>query len=654
MPTDSTNSSSNSTPQTNGSPTGNGNKYGGGGKKIVMGADNGCQQSDCDAIKKGLESCGNTVTFTCIDPNQESHMAGKGGDLGVFFVNGVPPATVHSFVQAIKSGSLPFTIFAHPGWEPYHNANEPNGTLASLQNVRNVPYAPEHDAGGFSSQEQMDSTGHFNTLGEYVDANSQYVALCWGATAQELAQNICNGACGGGGSTGSQTQGASAVLIPDKTFYGLIKQMCGGVDALFIIANNMAYLLSFKDFYEYRDKYDEFIPTLDSSTILSESLEKGWDTEGFYNAVEVTYDGGIVKYQNDALVQQYGENIFYYEFLDDDEETAKAKADALLSAHVRDYSLDLRLTCIYDPNITEGSWLKVAKKFTNVSGLKNDGLEAQKMQKDANGVITNKRKGLTISDFAEIIGQTDWGTEKLIQKITDEENETYEVEIEKNDYELFFVHGYILRWDKNHSLIMDLHLKYGPDTPEDPINATIGTGEVSSGGGAGAYGNDCVSVTTSQLYGDHRIPHSGAGGIEYATQNPPDPAATAAACAQGSSYEQAVKGKSGAEAFYWATQQFVYCLYADNCSKYSCNAQRFDAHECGWNCGDSNCMMKSVLDCVGYKSWVFHIDGHYHCMIEDGGQVKSVDLSRRSDQYCHSVGWPSAQSGSCGCPCAGG
>lgn len=496
---------------------------------------------------------------------------------------------------------------------------------------------------------------------EHINGSSYKMTVVSGPVAsnEQEAQQLMNGQlpCEGG-SAGSNTnaQGGSAVLIPDKTFYGLIKQICGGIDALFIIANNMAYLLSFKDLYEYRDKYDEFIPTIKPSEILADSLEKNWTTDGFYNAVEVTYADGIVKYQNDALIQQYGENVFYYEFPDDDEETAKAKADALLSAHVRDYSLDLKLTCMYNPNITMGSWVKVAKTITNVSGFNKDEEKAKNTKKDNDkvGLITKKRKGLTISDITESIVDTDWGTKKYIQKIKDEEDETYEIEIEKNDYEIFFVEGYVLRWDKNHALIMNLHLKYGPDTPEDPVNATIGTGEISSSGSSGTFGNDCVSVTTCQLYGDHRIPHSGAGGIEYATQNPPDPTMYAPACAQGSSYEQAVKGKSGAEAFYWATQQFVYCLYADNCSKYTCNAQRFDAHECGWNCGDSNCMLKSVLDCVGIKSWVFHIDGHYHCMIEQNGQVQSADLSRRVDQYCHTVGWPAAQQGSCGCPCAGG
>ena len=79
----------------------------------------------------------------------------------------------------------------------------------------------------------------------------------------------------------------------------------------------MAYLLSFKDFYEYRDLYDKYVPVIDRKDVLDNSLVRNWTTDGYYNSVEVEYADGIIKYQNDALVQQYGENTFYYSFPDE-------------------------------------------------------------------------------------------------------------------------------------------------------------------------------------------------------------------------------------------------------------------------------------------------------------------------------------------------
>lgn len=166
---------------------------------------------------------------------------------------------------------------------------------------------------------------------------------------------------GGNPVGGASSSGGSAVLIPDKTFYGLIKQIMGATDALFIIANNMAYLLSFKDVYEYRNQFDEYIPKIEPQDVIDNTLVKNYAVEGYYNSVEVEYADGIIKYQNDVLVKQYGENPFYYSFPEDDEETAKAKADALLSAHIRDYSSQIQMSIFFNENITVGSWVKVKK-----------------------------------------------------------------------------------------------------------------------------------------------------------------------------------------------------------------------------------------------------------------------------------------------------
>ena len=61
--------------------------------------------------------------------------------------------------------------------------------------------------------------------------------------------------------------------------------------------------------------------------------------------------------------------MFYYDCLEDDYETAKAKAQALLTAHVRDYSTDVELQVFYNPNITVGSWVKLKKSITQNSTI---------------------------------------------------------------------------------------------------------------------------------------------------------------------------------------------------------------------------------------------------------------------------------------------
>lgn len=318
-------------------------------------------------------------------------------------------------------------------------------------------------------------------------------------SSEEDAQKLVNGElpCDGASvsSAGGSAVGGTAINIADITFYGLIKQIIGGIDGVFILANNMAYLLSFQDMYKYREEFNQYIPIIKESHIIQNSLTKEWTTAGFYNSVEVTYADGIIKYQNDVLVKQYGENVFYYDFPEDDEETAKAKASALLSAHIRDYSTDIKLNIIYIERITEGSWVKLPKSVTQLSGRTRKEREQEAIKKQGKAIEV-KRKGVNITNLTEELVKQEDNTYKKIQHFTDESGETYDVEVLGDDkYDLFFVQGYTCRWDKKNSLMMSLHLKYGPDTPQDPINASVG----GVGGGGSSSGIGQLSGNIGEL-----------------------------------------------------------------------------------------------------------------------------------------------------------
>lgn len=560
-------------------------------------------QHHVDVIAKALKDAGHTVNSVGVGPNKESvcrQHAGENDTILVFICCGIDGCTEWSIKEAIKGGHGCKTVFAYTG---FAQKNVSTSSIKDADTCDNYKIGPSGDAKQYlkaSSRANCIADIAGRTHKEYHEANSAYIAYCYSdVSIEDLAQKIVEGNYFGGGTGGSTTEGSggSAVKIPDRTFYGLIKQICGATDSLFITANNMAYLLTFRDYYHYRDKYEDLIPTLTSKEVLTDSIEQQWSTTNFYNTVEIKYKGGTLTCAHDALVAQYGELKFHYEFKEDDYETAKSKASALLAAHIRDYAMDIKLTCLYDENITVGSWVKVKKSLIN----------------------SKKSSKKTINS---------------------------------SDYDLFFVQGYSLNWNPSKSLVMDLHLKYSPDTPQDPINATIGVG----GGGSTSSsspqtGPDCFGVSTAQLYGDHRIPHSGKGGLEYAQQNEPSSEMTQGRCKEGSSYQQEMNGKNAQEVFYWATQQFKYCCYADNCKDFKCTEERLNSGVCGFNCGDSACILKSLLDCIGVRNWVFHIHGHYHNIVEVDGQLQTADLSRRVNKYTHTVKWPAAQRGSCNCPC---
>lgn len=546
-------------------------------KQVVLGCDrNGNDDSNYQSTVAGIiEQAGYTVEKLAIEPNafaSYSYDSSKAkGKIGIYLI----AAGTYSIGDATYGNtSFDYNYFGirpecSPNWE--------------VEDFDTKPIGSDADTRGGVTDKIAGKT--FKEINDIVKERSMVVT---GKDATEMGNNLV-AAMGGQAQGGQSATGGGAVSIPDKTFYGLIKQIMGAVDAVFIIANNMAYLLSFKDVYEYRNQFDEFIPIIETKDVLRDSLVKNWSTDGYYNAVEVSYADGIIKYQNDVLVKQYGENVFYYEFPEDDEETAKAKADALLAAHIRDYSTNIQLSIFYNENITEGSWVKVNKTLTQISGKTLREIEQDKLKEKGNKIST-KHKGVTIENLIEkTITQDD--ITKTIQTITDEEGNVFDIEIDKSEYELFFVQSYTCRWDEHNSLIMDLELKYGPDTPEDPINATIGVGGVSSGGGTAVGGQAAdINAFVQQCLGS-----------------------------------SATQDKATAEKLYKCLQGLiVYSYYG--CSHYTTASECYQ-HAKELNCADTSRLVTACYKAAGFQCQVVWGPGHFWNELTIGGEVITVDLS---------------------------
>jgi hypothetical protein len=597
-------------------------------KQVVLGCDrNGHDDSNYQStVASIIEQAGYTVEKLEIEPNAFASYSYDGskakGKIGIYLI----AAGTYSIGDATYGNtSFDYNYFGirpecSPNWE--------------VEDFDKKPIGSDPDTQGGVTDKIAGKT--FKEINDIVKERSMVVT---GKDATEMGNNLV-AAMGGqvqGGQSG--TTGGGAVSIPDKTFYGLIKQMIGAIDGLFIIANNMAYLLSFKDFYEYRDQYDQYIPKIERKDVIYDSIVRNWTTDGYYNSVEVTYADGIIKYQNDALVQQYGENTFYYNFPDDDEETAKAKADALLGAHIRDYSTEIELSVFYNENITVGSWVKLHKSLSKLSGKTHRDIVLEQQKQP----ISSKHNGIDITNLIEkTITQNN--ITKTIQTITDKEGNKFDIEIDKSEYELFFVQSFTCRWDKDNALIMDLVLKYGPDTPEDPVNATIGTGQAMSGGGGqssgGMYGSDCFAANSSSVSGF--------------TENPPSDLLQGRAN-QNAQYAKDVAGKSPEEAFNFMNSKFPYCYYEDNCATYKCVTDWYDSNPPGANCADSACLIVSVMNSIGVKACVVHVPGHYFNQIELNGKWVTCDMvdSEHSKDNSNTAGFPvNYCGGRVSCPCA--
>ena len=206
-------------------------------KEVILACDtNNENDQQCqDTVASIIEQGGYKVTKLPIGPNEYATYSYSGnakGKLGVYMM----AASLLSFLDAAQAG-FDYNVLAIRG-------DVTNWTDEEWKTKR-----IQKDHHGDCTMPECDKYEGKT----YPELNEIYKDRCVavpGETCEKLGQNVL-AALGGqvtGGTT--QTTGATVVKIPDLTFYGLIKQIIGAIDGVFIIANNMAYLLSFQDLYK--------------------------------------------------------------------------------------------------------------------------------------------------------------------------------------------------------------------------------------------------------------------------------------------------------------------------------------------------------------------------------------------------------------------
>jgi len=475
------------------------NPAAGGGKKICFGADNGCRQEDCAKIQKGLEDCGNTVKFTCIDPNQETHMKGSGADFNVFFCNGVGAATMWSFRDAIKSGSLPYTIFAFVTGPPYHNPNEPNGTLASMETIRAEPFKPEHDAGQFMDSGSAASMGKEKegdgTLGAWIDKNSQYLGLCSGNTPEELAQNICSGSCGGGSGTGGGSSSGGSAQVKDKTFENCIKRICAATDSVFLVENNAAVLFPYTDWMAFTLRRQ--VNKISAKDMDPDLFEINYNTDGFYNKVTVVWGASDedVAAADEKVRQMQEEKMKSVkdkarskgntnEDNQNNQQTSSTTIGNVTTVQKVMPSGGTQLSEQYDPLVKIYGELekKVTTNFPN---------------EETAHFVMNSLLIQYIRDFNNSCRVRTIHNQKLIG------GTFYAVENpNNNEVELFYLNGYTLFKEKDQPLVTDVEFKYGPEGAEEVLDY-----QAYGGGGGGSTGATDTSSEEAIWKGTQKACH---------------------------------------------------------------------------------------------------------------------------------------------------
>ena len=305
----------------------------------------------------------------------------------------IAPSTVWSFTKAVESGTLPHTIFAFEGWIEGHEIN-------GMDDVRKFDFMTEHDwnhpeALG-AQEEDMKKTGG-NTLGDWLDQNSQYVTACTAKDPETMAQNICSGSCGGGG--GTTTTSGGGAQIKDKTFEHCIKRICAATDSVFLVENNAAVLFPYTDWMAFTLRHK--ISQVRAEDMDPDLFEIDYNTSGFYNKVTVVWGadededkqdkesekdkktigntttiqktmptgGTKISEQYDPLVNIYGELEKKVTTNFPNEETAHYVMNALLIQYIRDFNNSCRVRAIHNNKYVGGTFYTVEDPNTKKSEL---------------------------------------------------------------------------------------------------------------------------------------------------------------------------------------------------------------------------------------------------------------------------------------------
>lgn len=549
----------------------------GGGHIFAFGMDSNAQDdmANVEKMKQTLESCGNKVSFTQVGPNQETYLPAKAKEINAdtcIFACLVAPATIWSFGEAVKAGTLPHTIFAIEGWMARAN---------SLEDVRNTPFAPEHDAGQFmtgSSTSQMESEA--KTVGEYVDKNSEYISICYGNTAEELAQNICNGSCGGGsGTSGSVVNSSSGAQIKDKTFEKCIRRICAATDSVFLVENNAAVLFPYTDWLAFtlREKIKTITPDeIDPNVFMME-----YNTQGFYNKVTVAWGG-------EQLPERFPNNpIMHEKYL-----SQQQNQEQTTQTVTRKPQTTQTITANKDgTKLISEQYDALVKKY----GVLEKRVQASAPDLETAQYLTNALLIQYVRDFNNSCQCRAIGNKRYI-------GGTFYIVTNPFTYEqeMLYLNGYTMRLERNEPISFDLEFKYGPESAENLLDLSdyvgISGSSSASSGSSGIVGGESEDI--NQL---------------------------AQQICQGKNSEmdklQAIHQ--------WLTSNITYDSYT--CSHYK-EPTKCLQNKGHLNCADTANLSRAIYSAAGLNAEVVHGDYHFWTVVTINGKEYASDaVSHRNE-----------------------
>lgn len=158
----------------------------------------------------------------------------------------------------------------------------------------------------------------------------------------------------------------------DDTYYDVLSSIASAIDAHMYMVKDTCYFISFPVLFlmdREESGLDEEPLLIDFWMQEDDSFEFDVNQYGFYTTVIVNYRNGSVLAENEDLVRVYGQMPITYDEPKLTKTQAEAKAQAYLSAHIRDFGMTVKVTALHTGKIQVGSFIKLRNPQTMSENL---------------------------------------------------------------------------------------------------------------------------------------------------------------------------------------------------------------------------------------------------------------------------------------------
>lgn len=158
----------------------------------------------------------------------------------------------------------------------------------------------------------------------------------------------------------------------DDTYFDVLSSIASAIDAHMYMVKDTCYFISFPVLFlmdREESGLDEEPLLIDFWMQEDDSFEFDVNQYGFYTTVVVNYRHGSVTAENEDLVRVFGQIPIVYDEKNLTKTQAQAKAQAYLSAHIRDFAMTIKVTVLHTGKIQVGSFVKLRNPQTMSENL---------------------------------------------------------------------------------------------------------------------------------------------------------------------------------------------------------------------------------------------------------------------------------------------